>query len=162
MSRRRSDVLEVCVCDTNGLAWISDTINERRKRALHTAAVLEEARDQALAGEKAKAELLAVMSHEMRTPLNGVLGILELFADTRLSKTQKKYIERMRQSGEMLLQHVNSVLDISRADADQMEIKLKEFDLQALVENLIGSHRHLAAKHSNKLVLELPCYQMQR
>ncbi|MEE4187143.1 MAG: PAS domain S-box protein, partial [Roseobacter sp.] len=67
---------------------------------------LIKARDDAVAGEKAKADLIAVMSHEMRTPLNGMLGTLQLIDPNRLSQKEKEYVEIIGASGKLLLHHV--------------------------------------------------------
>ncbi|TMV42541.1 PAS domain S-box protein, partial [Thioclava sp. BHET1] len=70
-------------------------------------AALTEARDRAMAGEKAKAEFLAVMSHEIRTPLNGLIGSLRLMQRTRMSGKQQEYVQNMDVSSRLLLSHVN-------------------------------------------------------
>ncbi len=113
------------------------------------------ARDKALAGEKAKAELLAVMSHEMRTPLNGIIGSLELLADTELNPRQRKFVDVMATSGRMLLGHVNTVLDISRADAGQIEMTRKAFDPESLAETLVESLAFQAQKRGNTLGIRI-------
>ena len=112
---------------------------------------LVEARDKALAGEKAKADLLAVMSHEMRTPLNGVLGTLQLLASTDLDKQQEKYVDVMDLSGKMLLEHVNNVLDISRVDAGKAVVSSQEFSLIELLEEAVESLNGQAKSRGNSL-----------
>lgn len=113
---------------------------------------LIETRDKAVAGEKAKADLLAVMSHEMRTPLNGLLGTLELIQDTDLTPKQRDYTAIMAKSGQLLLHHVNDVLDISRLDARKMEIADDSFDANAVIQDVLESQRPVAETHGNKLV----------
>lgn len=112
---------------------------------------LVEARDSALAGEKAKADLLAVMSHEMRTPLNGVLGTLQLLSNTELDQNQSQYVGVMETSGKLLLEHVNNVLDISRADAGMIDIMRQKFDLRALVTEVAGGLGGQAKARGNEL-----------
>ncbi|MDD9978253.1 MAG: ATP-binding protein [Boseongicola sp.] len=116
---------------------------------------LVEARDQALAGEKAKADLLAVMSHEMRTPLNGVLGTLELLSNTDLNEKQQKYIGVMDASGKMLLDHVNNVLDISRVDAGMADLSEQAFDVFELSEATIEGLRTPASQRGNALSIQV-------
>jgi PAS domain S-box-containing protein len=116
---------------------------------------LIKARDEAVAGEKAKANLLAVMSHEIRTPLNGMLGTLELIETDRLPEKQKRYINIIRASGKLLLHHVNDVLQISRADAGKLEIATETFSLPALVRDLIDSQRGIAEHRGNTLGLRI-------
>lgn len=117
--------------------------------------VIVDARDRALAGEKAKADMLAVMSHEMRTPLNGILGTLDLIADTRLSARQAQYLRIIRSSGELLLEHVNDVLDISRLDAGKMPVARRVFDADLLLRDLAESQRPTAEALGNRLDLAL-------
>lgn len=112
---------------------------------------LVEARYRALKGEKAKADLLAVMSHEMRTPLNGILGSLELLMETRMSPRQRKFIDAMQKSGQMLLDRVNTVLEISRFDAGQIESARKVFDPVALVRGIADTFGAQARTRRNRL-----------
>ena len=102
-------------------------------------AELVDARDKAVAGEQAKAKFLAVMSHEMRTPLNGLLGSLQLLRGTKLNTRQRGFAEVMDTSGQLLLEHVNNVLDISRADAGQVKAVEQQFDLDELLHELTTS-----------------------
>ena len=112
---------------------------------------LIEARDKAVAGERAKADLIAVMSHEMRTPLNGMLGMLELLEPDRLSAKDAGYVEIMRASGQQLLHHVDSVLDISRVEAGKISLKQEAFSLPALVRELVESQRSVAEHRGNTI-----------
>ncbi|WP_189410647.1 PAS domain-containing hybrid sensor histidine kinase/response regulator [Neogemmobacter tilapiae] len=112
---------------------------------------LVNARDKAVQGEKAKADFLAVMSHEMRTPLNGMLGTLELLQSTRLDDSQKRYVQVIASSGQLLLHHVNDVLDISRLDAGKMELQADHFNANALVQEIVENQGHLALTKGNRL-----------
>ena len=117
---------------------------------------LLEARDRALAGERAKAEFLAVMSHEMRTPLNGLLGTIDLLARSGLTPRQREYVEIVEASGGLLLRHVNDVLDIAKAEAGKMAIERVPFDLAALLDEVAASQRSLAEAAGNTIVVDLP------
>ncbi len=114
-------------------------------------AELRAARDDALAGERAKANLLTVMSHEMRTPLTGVLGAIEIMESEQPTETQRKYLRAMRVSGELLLQHVNDVLELSRLEADALPEETTQFDLVDLVEGLVASQQASAQSSGNEL-----------
>lgn len=114
---------------------------------------MRDARDRAIAGEKQKADLLAVMSHEMRTPLNGMLGTLDLFETQDLSAEHQHYLDVMRQSGCILLGHVNDVLDISRLDAGKMSMQNQQFDLIALLQEIIDGQRGRADAQGNEVIL---------
>ena len=114
---------------------------------------LVEARDKALAGERAKANLLAVMSHEMRTPLNGIIGSLDLMERDDLKLGQGKYLDVIQTSARMLLGHVNNVLDIARLDAGKEELSLQGFDPEKLAQNVLESLRPQALVQNNKMKL---------
>ena len=122
------------------VALVRDISERRQAQTALTSAV-----EQAQAGERAKADFIAVMSHEMRTPLNGLLGSLELLGSTDLRAGQKDLVNVMTSSGQILLHHVNSVLDISRAEADRMPDAQVDFDLDRLIEDCVANQAGLAA-----------------
>ncbi|MBJ3778377.1 hybrid sensor histidine kinase/response regulator [Acuticoccus mangrovi] len=97
---------------------------------------LTEARDKALAVAKAKSDFLAVMSHEMRTPLNGVLALLDLLGGTALDAKQREYLETATLSGEMLQRRVDDVLDITRIEAGRMRLRAAPFDVADLLQQV--------------------------
>lgn len=112
---------------------------------------LVEARDHAVAGEKAKARLLAVMSHEMRTPLNGMIGTLELLDSSEFTQKQQRHLNNLRISSELLRQHVNDVLDISRLDAEDGDFPIVTFDGSQIVDEVLDIQRSMARIQGNKL-----------
>lgn len=112
---------------------------------------LLETRDRALAGERAKAEFLAVMSHEIRTPLNGILGNLSLLNDTALSPIQTRYVRNMEISGRVLMRHVDTVLDITRFEAGKLETHIACTDLSKLLQELVDSQLSAANRHGTTL-----------
>ena len=87
------------------------------------------ARDKALAADKAKSDFLTVMSHEMRTPLNGVMGVMQILQDTELSDDQRQLVDLAENSGEILLRHVNDVLDAARIEAGTLHFSEEVLDL---------------------------------
>ncbi|MCU0899160.1 MAG: ATP-binding protein [Cypionkella sp.] len=110
---------------------------------------LEQALTRAKAGEKAKADFLTVMSHEMRTPLNGLIGSMDLMHDTALSPEQQELLRVMEVSGDILLGHVDSVLDISRSEAGQIRLRDVDFDLDRLIEDCVANQASLARSGGN-------------
>jgi signal transduction histidine kinase len=88
---------------------------------------------------RAKDRFLAVMSHEMRTPLNAILGyaeLLEMELDGTLTEGQRQQVERIRVGGRHLLDLTNDVLDLTRADALKLELDLRPVDVAAVVEDV--------------------------
>ena len=111
-----------------GLAFnrMADGI-QRREQAL------ELARASAEAANRAKSDFLANMSHEIRTPLNGILGMAQVIARDGLEPTQHERVRVIQASGEGLLGVLNSILDLSRIEAGQLELEVQDFDLAQLV-----------------------------
>lgn len=112
---------------------------------------LVKARDRALAGEKAKTEFLTVMSHEIRTPLNGLLGNLSLLEDTAPNEQQSVYLRNMEVSGRILMDHVDSILDISRFDAGKLEITSATLNLDTLLDDLVAGVGSMAQTQETEI-----------
>lgn len=115
---------------------------------------LRRARDDALAGERAKANMLTVMSHEMRTPLTGVLGAIDLLQNTGPNAEQSRYLNAMQVSGELLLHHVNDVLQLSSLEAGMAPENLRPFNLRDLMTGLVESQKANAKSRCNTLTLD--------
>ncbi|MCG7492632.1 ATP-binding protein [Thalassobius sp. Cn5-15] len=114
-------------------------------------------RDRALAGERTKSRFLAVMSHEMRTPLNGILGLIEVIESGELSKKDRqRYFDLMRNSGQLLLGHVNDVLEIAKVEVDGLRLNPQAFDLDQMLADLIGPMVVAAQLQENTLTFEAP------
>ncbi|WP_414602896.1 ATP-binding protein [Pseudomonas nitroreducens] len=96
---------------------------------------LEQARQNALAMAQARGSFLANMSHEIRTPLNGLLGMLGLALDGPLTAEQRQQLSIAHDSGKVLVDLLNDVLDLSKFEAGQLELEQIPFDLGTLVED---------------------------
>lgn len=96
---------------------------------------LETARSTALEMAQARAAFLANMSHEIRTPLNGLLGMLALCLDSPLNAEQHQQLSIAHDSGKVLVELLNDILDLSKFDAGQLELEHIAFDLGALIED---------------------------
>ena len=117
---------------------------------------LVQARDEALVGEKAKADLLVVMSHEIRTPLNGMIGTIELLDGTDLAPHQREYLRIMAVSGRLLMHHVNDVLDIARLDSGKSLLTVAPLNLADLVGEVIENQSPASQANGNTLVFVPP------
>lgn len=97
---------------------------------------LEEARNAAERANRAKSDFLATVTHEIRTPLHGIIGMTELLQHTPLSDEQKRYTVAAHSSGESLLDLINSILDLSKIEADKVVVEQTEFDLVKLLDEI--------------------------
>ena len=107
-------------------------------------AEVERARQAADEANEAKSLFLAKMSHEIRTPLYGVLGTLELLADTPLQPLQKEQLAVISRSGNALLSVVNDILDFTRIQTGSAAGDREAFELAAAIDETVGLFRSLA------------------
>jgi signal transduction histidine kinase len=106
-----------------------------------------------------KSEFLASMSHELRTPLNGILGASELLGQELfgpLNEKQSEYVGDIRQSGTHLLRLIDDVLDLSRIEAGQFELRLEAIDAGVLMQNCAAVVRGLASSKALGLQIVPP------
>jgi two-component system sensor histidine kinase RpfC len=108
---------------------------------------IQEARAKAEEANVAKTSFLANMSHEMRTPLNGIVGVVDLLRTTALSPSQVELVALLRHSISVLRSLVDDVLDITKIEAGRLTIEVTSFDLHASVNGLVQLMRpHAQAK----------------
>lgn len=118
-----------------GGAVVTVTDITRRK---HTEKVITQAREAADAANQAKSDFVAMVSHEVRTPMNGVLGMARLMRETPLDRDQRHSLETVISSAESLLRIVNDLLDISKLDAGHLELESIPFGPADAVENSVA------------------------
>lgn len=90
---------------------------------------------------KVKDEFLANISHEIRNPMNGIIGMMHVLLDTDLDEQQKKYADTVYSSARALLVIVNDILDLSKMEAGKFELDIRDFDLALAVKDILALPR---------------------
>ncbi|MGH8806928.1 MAG: response regulator, partial [Noviherbaspirillum sp.] len=114
-------------------------------------AELTQSRDDALRTALMKTQFAAMVSHEVRTPLNGVIGMLDMLKEMRLTKRQQECVDVAWNSARSLIELINDILDFSKMEAGKLELEEIEFDLRRLVEDVI----ELLARQAQQKGLEI-------
>jgi len=115
---------------------------------------LERARNRAEEASQEKSRLLAAITHELRTPMNGVIGMAGLLRDTPLTKEQASYVRAIESSGRALLSIIDELLDSSRLEAGEFEIEQAPFDLARMVEETA----ELLSPRAHARDIDLACF----
>ena len=115
-----------------------DRIRAFQSHQAHLIEELEAARDKANAANDAKSNFLGVISHELRTPMNGVLGAAQLLSATRLETTQREYLSIIRNSGDNLLSLLNDILDMTKIEAGKMNFEVVDVAVDGLNKRITG------------------------
>jgi signal transduction histidine kinase/CheY-like chemotaxis protein len=115
-----------------------ERIKAFQEHQAHLIEELEAARDRANAASDAKSSFLGVISHELRTPMNGVLGAAQLLGSTRLEATQREYLSIIRNSGDNLLSLLNDILDMTKIEAGKMTFEIVDVSVEDLHKRVTG------------------------
>jgi PAS domain S-box-containing protein len=101
-------------------------------------AALLHAKEAAEAADRAKSEFLAIVSHEIRTPINGVIGFAQILADSPLSPEQREQVAIIKSSGQTLEKLIADILDLSKIEAGKIEIESSPFGLHRCIEEVVA------------------------
>lgn len=112
---------------------------------------LEQAKTEAEQGSLAKSRFIANMSHEIRTPLTGILALLQLLTHSKLDSEQQEFVALAMSSGEYLLEIINDVLDISRIEAERMDLARTEFSPRELAQSVVSLFQPLIRQREVEL-----------
>ena len=98
---------------------------------------LQRAKASAESANRAKSEFLTTMSHEMRTPMNAILGMADLLSESPLRAEQRDYVRVFQKAGANLLELINDILDLSKVESGHVELESIVFDLGVLLERVV-------------------------
>ena len=140
------------VKDRNGRIRSFVSVFEDVTEIRRTESMLREAKERAEAGDRAKGQFLATMSHEVRTPLNGIVGFASLLLDTELTPEQQEFVATIRTSSETLIQLTGDILDYARIESGRLKLEPQPCDPRECVENALDLVASAAAAKKIELL----------
>lgn len=135
------------------LKAVNDHQRIRNEELADEARILADGRAQALAAARSKAEFLAVMTHELRTPMNGVLAVADLLRRQPLNKQAQAHVATIMESSEALLRILQDALDLARAEAGELELVPEATPLRALMDEVQTTWAPRAAQDNVTLMV---------
>lgn len=134
-----------------GFAGIAEDVTVE----IESEASLREAKEKAEVANKAKSEFLAMVSHEVRTPLNAILGITQILNKKDVTDEMKQYLGEISEAGENLLSLVNDILDFARLEAGKLPFADDIVDIKHVFQRAISSMRYMALGKKLDLIFEV-------
>lgn len=133
-------------------------VDEEKRKELQNTIILQNALEDARKSNKAKTDFFSSMSHDMRTPLNAIIGCCGLAEKNYTAGNMEKvleYIRKIRFSGGQLLELINDILELSRMEAGKSSLSEKELDLRSLLQHIAGIFQDRAQEESKILEISI-------
>jgi signal transduction histidine kinase/ActR/RegA family two-component response regulator len=140
------------------IAMSQSDLEREVKRRLETAAQLREAAKEAERANQAKSEFLAKLGHELRNPLNAVIGYSEIMLeDATIAKREQQSVDlkKIHNAGNHLLKLITDLLDLSKLEAGKMDLFVETVDVRAMIESVAAEYRDQAAVAGNALTVDI-------
>ena len=116
---------------------------------------LHDAREKAVASNLAKRKFVANISHELRTPINAIVGFMDLLEAAEFSKEQKEFFNAMKISSHSLIELTSDLLDFSKIEANRLKIEKNEFEIRSLVDECVNTFGNQANEKGVSLTLSM-------
>jgi two-component system sensor histidine kinase RpfC len=113
--------------------------------------------NQANSANLAKRQFICAVSHELRTPLNAIIGMVDLLKSTKIDHEQREMLDCMTTTSQLMLSQIEDVLDFSKIEAGKMVVEQVEFDLYALIENILAVFSYRIDAKTVRLIRQIDC-----
>lgn len=145
---QRTSELEAAKTAAEAARLQAEQINRQLQAAISHANLMTQ---QAMESNRSKSEFLAEMSHQIRIPMNAIMGFSEVLADENLTDQQKKQVGIIRESSRQLLQLINDVLDFSKIEAGKLEIDIADCNLESVISSVESLMKPVASEKGLQL-----------
>ena len=166
-ARKPGEPKKVIPFSNENVRWIQSLASQAAVAITHVSLVQEIrtaysevalARDMAMEANTAKSKFLANMTHELRTPMNAIIGYTEMLREEAIERNLPDFqedLEKINGSAKILLELINNILDLSKIESGKMEIKLESFRIEDVVQTAVQTIKPMVQK--NKNTLEIQC-----
>ncbi len=134
---------------------LENRVTERTNELIKLNTALTEAKNSAEQANQAKSYFLANMSHDIRTPMHGIVGLTELLHRTDLDETQLDYVDKLKSSTKTLLFILNDILDFSKIEAGKLDLENTGFGIHELIEGIVSIYNVQAHEKGIKLIVNI-------
>lgn len=139
----------------SSVSTFHELLEAMERTVIEQSARLQEALAIAQRASHAKSDFLSTISHEIRSPMNALLGMGDLLAETRLDPEQRDYLDIIMASGNSLMDIVNSMLDLARIESGRLQLEHSQFDLTDLIDRTVSTFAVQAHRKGLELVARI-------